>query len=494
MAKVASFGGRSTLIVAALLVALGCWNLPTAGRLKADDAQTPESAVEAVLSRLREAGASQARPQEVRIENVGGWHGTAEDILLVSQLPDLRKLAINFKCVDADVVSRLKLPPLETLTLYGVSDEAVAALVHLPEAKALACYPHSLGNSNGLAPWQLTAVGYRRLAELSGPIQSLHVGWSVTFGFRGIDDQGLAAIATLRSLEKLEIYDGAFTAAGLAQLAGLEKLTDLYLACRPPMRAAELAGLAPLASLRSLVLSGIRCDAQGFQALGRLTRLEKLHLNISQFPDSSLQPADMAVLKDLRNLQEVRIARWDGAGGVTGSPNIAQDALLGDAMLLALSQISTLKSVAINRIGTSPEGVEELVRLPELESLSLCPLALSSRAVTAVGNLPRLRKLSLTDTQTANLNLHDLASCTELTNLSLIQTMLGAETLDPLAQLRSLKSLDLSHSTLRGDIAESVADLKALEELDISETDGILRQEELPKKLKVVNRPHFFIR
>jgi len=457
-----------------------------------DDVIRDEPAIQAAVARLRALGANAVTPRQVRIENVGQWHGTEDDVLLVNQLPDLAELTINFKCVDADVVSELKLPRLDKLTLYGVSDEALAATPRLPEAEMLAVYPHSLGNGHGLAPWQLTAVGYRRVAELAGPIKSLHIGWSTTFGQKGIDDTGLAALGQIKTLEKLDIYDGEYTGAGLARLSGLENLAYLSLANRAKLDAADLASLKPIQSLRSLNVSGMKCSPRGFRAVASLEQLEELQFWISQFPAPELQPADVAALRGLKNLQSLWIGRWDGIGGLIGSPNIQQDALLANSILNAAGQIPTMTSITIHRIGVTADGVEALVQLPHLESLSLCPLQLQQRTVAALGNLKELRRLSVTDTQTSNVDLQGLTKCTELGELHLIQAVLDAKALAPLAELRLLKTVDFSHATFHGDVSTELRKLAALETLDISQTNGNVRQDVLAKDVKIIQRAPAF--
>ncbi len=80
-------------------------------------------------SRLRAArrGAPLPARPVAELGTTGRWRGTAKDVELLNQLPDLRSLTIDLSVFTTDDFAGLTLPRLEKLSLKGVSDQALKA-------------------------------------------------------------------------------------------------------------------------------------------------------------------------------------------------------------------------------------------------------------------------------------------------------------------------------------------------------------------------------
>jgi hypothetical protein len=96
--------------------------------------ETPQAgadpAADRALKRLNELGAAGDLSQIFIVQN---WKGTAADLDLLNDLPDLNLLAFNLADVDLSAIGKLALKrPVEVLLLHGVSDDRLATLAHLP--------------------------------------------------------------------------------------------------------------------------------------------------------------------------------------------------------------------------------------------------------------------------------------------------------------------------------------------------------------------------
>ena len=104
---------------------------------------------------------------------------------------------------------------------------------------------------------------------------------SVLLTERNIDDDGLAILGRLTTLQNLDLRDCPISNQGLAHLAGLKKLRGLKLSGKKGLTAVDDGGLAHLAELKNLKAFG--CDylwvsEEGLEHLKNCQRLEELYL------------------------------------------------------------------------------------------------------------------------------------------------------------------------------------------------------------------------
>ena len=92
-----------------------------------------------------------------------------------------------------------------------------------------------------------------------------------------IGDRGMAALASLKSLQELNLSDGRFSDKGLVNLAQLPKLQRLEVA-------------------------RVKITDEGIATLAGITSLQALNLDYSGVTDKSLE-----ILKPLENLQELSL-------------------------------------------------------------------------------------------------------------------------------------------------------------------------------------------
>ena len=112
-------------------------------------------------------------------------------------------------------------------------------------------------------------------------------------------DAGLVHLRGLKSLEEICLIRTGMTDAGLVHLAAVPHLQELLIDSKN-ITGAGLAYLAPLTELRSLyILDGGLNDA-GMAQLAGLTRLNELHLTVNAITDAGL--AHMAALTRLEKL------------------------------------------------------------------------------------------------------------------------------------------------------------------------------------------------
>jgi hypothetical protein len=102
-----------------------------------------------------------------------------------------------------------------------------------------------------------------------------------------LSDAGLAALASCRSLADLNVPQAACTAAGIERLARLAKLRSLRLG-GPTLAGPEVArAIAELPELRSLHLIDVAIGDEGLDALAKLPTLRNLYLDGAGVSDAA---------------------------------------------------------------------------------------------------------------------------------------------------------------------------------------------------------------
>jgi hypothetical protein len=199
----------------------------------------------------------------------------------VGRLGDLEWLILyNTKATSAGLAHLAQLTRLRSLSLGGcaISDEGLDHLQKLSALEAL-----DLRNT------QVTDAGMSRLAGLA----RLKAVW---LDETQVTDAGLAHLKDLPLLEEIGVRPNQFTLRGLVQIKGL-----LVVWPRPEsVIDDDLALLAGMPRLRTLLLMRSGVTDAGLAHVGKLTRLETLDLHDTAITDAGL--AQLGSLGQLKNL------------------------------------------------------------------------------------------------------------------------------------------------------------------------------------------------
>ena len=259
-----------------------------------------DPAAQRALKRLKELGATPAGLKQIGIQ--GGWKGKDADLSLVNDLPDLNWLYLDLEQhVGVEGFAKVQPKrPIRNMILDAVSDEILAKLDRLPRCSML-----------HLPRYKLSDDGFRRLGQLAQGIERLELVGPY-FPSNWISDKGLQHIGQILSLKGLQIHKGDVTDEGLAHLVGLNKFEDLNLSACHNVRGSGFAHLAAIKSLRQLSAFDMQIDADGLNALAKITQLASLRLQ----PIKKLSTEDVGRLRTALPGVMVSISPYEM--GITG--------------------------------------------------------------------------------------------------------------------------------------------------------------------------------
>ncbi len=309
-----------------------------------------------------------------------------------------------------------KLPDLEFVSLYetSVTDEGLRPLTSLSKLRYLSFAPICRYEKAGFGPPQWS---YPFVPERSDRPR--------------IIGRGLQQLASISTLEGLDLLDTRITASDLTLLASWPKLSSLSLPCEinaeavrhlqscrrlnqltlghREISAAELEQLGAWKSLRGLKVIHARLSDKALQAFVRLDSLESLTLE-----DCSLTDGSLAQLRTAPRTKTLSLERNEIAG-----PGIAH---------LAKLQLDTL-GMEFNNIS---DGT--LDQLPQLTSVVDLHLAYC-RGITDRGiqsgilqRMTQLRELNLRGCkQVTDASLDDLEKFGHLTKIGIRETSVSSD-------------------------------------------------------------------
>jgi hypothetical protein len=203
-----------------------------------------------------------------------------------AQPPTLVRLGLWGSKIDNELLALTStMPDLEGISLYetNVDDEGIRALAKLPKLRMLAVLPVERYEKQGFGPTQ----------------------WSYPFIARRavrprITGEALQSLASVKTLESLDLQDAQVQSSDLALLASWPRLGSLGLpntiddetvkhlqACRRlsqltlgnrEITADEVRRLSALKSLRKLVLTCAKLSNEALEALSRLDTVQSIEL------------------------------------------------------------------------------------------------------------------------------------------------------------------------------------------------------------------------
>lgn len=307
----------------------------------------------------------------------------------------------------------------ERLELWNLADADLAGLTWFDSVRVL-----DLSHCKGL-----TDAAMAHVAQL-GTLEEIR------FGYSSISDVGLAALAALTRLRKLDLrynggrdaVDAVFSGEGFAAFDEHRSLAVLGLTYCRGLTDAGLARIAELPALEALDLSGRRTGrvtATGLGALGRCATLATL--------DLSDCPLDL------------------------------------DEAMQGWTNLAALRHLDLSDTSVSAEGLRQLVVSEALEHVEVDRCAnVDGEALALVTYLPSLRVLHASRIPARGADLFHLGTATGLAELHLDQTPITAEVAEVLAKLVGLRRLALSFCAVDDACAAQLARLPALEALDLA--------------------------
>ena len=269
-----------------------------------------------------------------------------------------------------------------------------------------------------------------------------------------VEDELLAKLKTLPKLRELHIETTkGFTAAGLARLAELPSLEKLQFYGLNRDGAAlgneALRVAAHLATLRSLSVAECGVTDDGLRPLEGMTNLATLRLSGNQLTD-----AGMKSLAGLTNLQSLDVS---GSGWVRSAMRIT------DEGIRHLSGLTELRELSVSGLGISGSNIS----FPHLQSLGLSGDLATDAALDSIVQCRELRRLSLMFTRVSDEGLKKVAALKELRQLDLNSRLITDAGIACLTALPHLEHLFLRATRVSDESLRQLSQIKTLTRLDL---------------------------
>lgn len=196
-------------------------------------------------------------------------------------------------------------------------------------------------------------------------------------GARGLNDETVGYMASLKQLESLATDGAQLSDAGLAKLAALTNLRSasfFHLSFRKDgFTGKGFAAWKSLTKLERLTVAGMSMGDEGFEAIAQLRSLHELRTWHTYRTQAS--NAEIAKLPNLRSLKlGQRLPRGKGT-----------PLSLSDDTIPILAEVRTLESLEIGEARFSLEALRQLRALPKLRRLKI------DRTELTASDIERLR-------------------------------------------------------------------------------------------------------
>ena len=288
---------------------------------------------------------------------------TQDDVKLIAQMSDLKKLTLWGQNIDNESVKLLSvLPKLENLTFMktAIDDEGLAIL---PEFKAL------------------KALNLR--------------------GCDKITDAGMVHVAKIPNLENLALLYTLINDEGIVNLQDL-KLRALDVRGLTTLTGTSLDVMVKMTTLESLKLrNNMMFMDFNIGVLGALKNLKSLSLEDLQITEEGLK-----FVGELPNLQELVLMRMnffnlDVLAGMTGLKRLTlRDMPINSENVEFLKNLTNLEQLIMDECSIDDKGIEYLAGMDKLNLLSIWHNSITSAGLKTIAALPSLKTLTITDIPT----------------------------------------------------------------------------------------------
>ena len=274
-------------------------------------------------------------------------------------------------------------------------------------------------------PLPITDAGFAHLSRCPG-LRELRL--SMMQPLR-VTDAALRSLAGLTQLRVFEAGATPFTDAGIAHLAPLANMEELWLDFNDRLGDASMIAIAKMTKLRILRFHGARgITDTGIAAIAGLRSLEDLQLGYAGLTNAGMTTiGEFANLRTL-DLQHTQISDT-GLANLKGLKKLTWIALVGD------SQVTN-------------GGLACLSDKVELRYLFADGTAVNDAGLACLAKLTRLESLYLDNTQVTNAGLAHLLHLQALTALHLSDTQVTDDGIQQLAALKALKSVELNRTAV----------------------------------------------
>jgi len=359
-------------------------------------------------------------------------HNCDAGFVHLAKLPSLKSLEVSSKFSDAGLEHVSQLSGLVNLDLSdtNVSDKGLIHLAGMHSLKRL----------------ELGKTRRERRQDPHGP---------------RVTGAGMRHLAQIQSLEELDLHEGV-TDTGLAYLANLSKLKRLDCG-GGDVSDAGLQHLAKLQFLEELNVKGDGITDQGMKYLVKLSNLQKLSLSTAQLTDKGMY--SIAKLRNLRTL------------------SLRAEKVTGDGVA-ELAQLKSLEQLAVDTERATISTISKLNSLSNLTYLDVDNVV-QDNSILNISGLAKLVKLTLRgDDEWRD---EDLACLANLKDLKYLQGIsgFGDAGMAHLKNLVNMERLWIGETSATDKGLSYLSNMKKLDFLGISGnfTDAGLRHLEGRKAL-----------
>ena len=272
----------------------------------------------------------------------------------------------------------------------------------------------------------------------------------------GITNTGLIEVGKIASLRSLDLRDCAISDAGIGHLVGLTQLKALRLSGKSgatDVGDAAMTDIAGLTQLKSLALDCLWVSDLGIASLAPLQNLEELYMAKTLIGDDAL-----TVLSNFPLLRKLRVSdtQVSSAGlerlatlSALEDLDLSENSLIFDDGLPHLAAMTSLKRLNLWRVAVTDNGIANLAGLQQLEWLNLDNTRLTDAGLPHLAGLHHLTFLHLGSTAITDAGLTNLESLTTLRDLKVTRT---AVTAAGVAQLKTqLPETEVQLEYIAGD-------------------------------------------
>ncbi len=244
----------------------------------------------------------------------------------------------------------------------------------------------------------------------------------------GLTDDEMAGIATLQTVDEMEIDADRLTDAGLASIAKLRNLQVLHLVGTSMMTDEGLKALATLPRLRHLRLSGPFTD-KGLAYLAAAPSIKVMWLETPKATEEGLRQ-----LAQCKTLERLCVPWYD---------------TITDRGVGYLQSLPKLKALGVGTATSLNAGVAALTSLRGLEVLALKGgPGLTDGALKPLAGLPKLRALEIYHSRITEQGLANLSACRKLDSVQIKSSVpISQQAIARLqTELPGLRTVDISQS------------------------------------------------
>ncbi len=304
---------------------------------------------------------------------------------------------------------------------------------------------------------------------------------------RLIDDDWLRQIASLETLQEIELIGLRLRNRDLTPLSGLGHLRELSLS-GAGLDSEDLDFIHPMTELRTLQLFGCTLQNERFDRL----LLDLPHLQTLEADLHDLQRLTLINRPAIQNLGRLELPHARQVR-LTGVPRLGGMLWLrGDVDQLDLSESTRLSGLWLDQNWPADSQIDglhklrqfagggpnlddrilgHLLRCTELDELTVAYGALTAPALRSIAGLSHLTQLHLPGAAIDDDLVAAWSAMTRLRDVNFDDTNVGVETLRWLARQPSLRRLSLAGVDLRGPAGVALAELDQVGDLTLARCD-----------------------